>query len=103
MKRLSGVAASAALALAACAEPNVGGLRFDESTRVKQPKRYRSKVHTRRYDKAGMPHNGSGDKLVRKTLTGTVGVRGSRKGFLDNWSSTKVGSMGLGDRRRAKG
>lgn len=106
--------AGASLALAAAAMQGFAAaaqdatqslLGFDESTRIKKPStRVRLKGSAPRYiDKAGMPHNGVGDKIVRRAMVGTVGVRGSRKGFLDNWSSAKVASMGLGDRRRAKG
>lgn len=50
-------------------------------------------------DRVGMPHGRSGDKLVRKAMTGQAGMT-KPKGWLHTWSSTKVASLGLGDRRR---
>lgn len=104
--------AGAALAVVTAAMQGVAsaseafGRTIEESTPFRKKPRTRVRLKgskPRHVDFAGMPHNCSGDKLARKAMTGTVGLQGSRKGFLDNWSSTKVGSMGLGDRRRAKG
>ena len=91
-----------ALALAAGAERMV----IDESTHLKplavrrqRMRREPTKVYV---DSAGMPHGCSGDKLVRKAMTGQVGMT-KPKGWMHTWASTKAASMGFGDRRRAKG
>ncbi len=91
---------------------------FGESTRVasdnfrnlgKQASLFRgSKKRLRRAmprgytDSAGMPHGTSGDKLRRKAMVGTVSLIGSKRSWLQSWSSTKVARLGLGDRRRKK-
>lgn len=71
---------------------------------VSNKKRLGRKPAPRGYtDKAGMPHGTSGDKLRRKAMVGTVSLIGSKRSWLQSWSSSKVARLGLGDRRRKHG
>lgn len=105
-------AISGGLALAATAMQNINrasrvaadNFRMQGNLFVSNKKRLGRKPAPRGYtDKAGMPHGTSGDKLRRKSLTGTVSLIGSKRGWLQSWSSSKVARLGLGDRRRKHG
>ena len=99
---LAGLARALSIGASALAPDAVKqrSLRGFEPTRRREPRAKPTKAYV---DRVGMPHGSPGCKLVRRAMRGTVTVQGSRRGFLDQWSSTKVASMGLGDRRRAKG
>lgn len=67
-----------ALTLGMAAQPAqaFAGLDLPSSSAKRATARFKPHV-----DRVGMPHGHSGDKLIRKAMKGTVGLRGSRGPF----------------------